>query len=79
MAEYTFSLPEPMNHYLNQQIHSGQYATISEYIGELIRKDQRSQSAAIELKNLLDEAEASGISNESMSEIRANARIKAGL
>jgi len=52
----------------------------SEYIRDLIRKDQEQKQLAIsELRNMLDRAEASGVSRMSMSEIRSQARAKVGL
>lgn len=80
MVRHTISLPDPMSHYLDQQVSSGQYGNISEYIRDLIRKDQEQRQLAIqELRNLLDNAEASGISQLSMSDIRERARKRAGL
>lgn len=77
---HTISLPDPMSQYIDLQIASGLYGNISEYIRDLIRKDQEQKQLAInELRHVLDKAEASGISRLSMSEIRSQARAKAGL
>lgn len=80
MVRHTISLPDPMSHYIDLQVSSGQYGNISEYIRDLIRRDQEQKQLAInELRNLLDKAEASGISQMSMGEIRERARKRAGL
>jgi antitoxin ParD1/3/4 len=64
---HTISLPDPMSQYIDLQITSGLYGNISEYIRDLIRKDQEQKQLAIsELRNVLDRAEASGISRMSM-------------
>jgi antitoxin ParD1/3/4 len=77
---HTISIPDPMSHYIDLQITSGLYGNISEYIRDLIRKDQEQKQLAIsELRNVLDRAEASGISRMSMSEIRTQARARVGL
>lgn len=80
MTRHTISLPDLMSEYVDHQVGSGQYGNISEYFRDLIRKDQAQRQLEIqELKNMLDNAEASGISQLSMSDIKNNARKKAGL
>lgn len=80
MTRHTISLPDPMSEYIDHQVTSGVYGNISEYIRDLIRKDQEQKQLAInELRGMLDRAEASGVSRLSMNEIRAEARKKAGL
>lgn len=80
MTRHTISLPEPMSEYIDHQVASGLYGNISEYIRDLIRKDQEQKQLAIsELRSVLDRAEASGISRLSLSDIRAQARTKLGL
>ncbi|WP_421847651.1 type II toxin-antitoxin system ParD family antitoxin [Novosphingobium sp.] len=34
------SLPEPMREFVQQRIESGQYASVSDYVRDLIRRDQ---------------------------------------
>jgi antitoxin ParD1/3/4 len=79
-VRHTISLPEPMSQYIDLQITSGLYGNTSEYIRDLIRKDQEQKQLSVdELRNVLDRAEASGISRMSMSDIRNQARVKLGL
>lgn len=80
MIRHTISLPEPMSHYIEGRIAEGQYGNVSEYFRDLVRRDQeRRQSAIEELKALLDRAEASGISDLTMDQIREKARKDMGL
>lgn len=80
MIRHTISIPDPMSNYIGHQVKSGQYGNVSEYIRDLIRKDQEQKKLAmIELRNMLDEAEAGGISDLSMDDIRTRARKRAGL
>jgi antitoxin ParD1/3/4 len=75
MVRHTISLPEPMSHYIEDRIAEGQYGNISEYFRDLVRRDQeRRQSAIEELRALLDQAEASGIGDLTMAQIREKAR-----
>lgn len=41
MATMNVSLPDPMRDYVQSQIDSGQYASVSDYVRDLIRRDQR--------------------------------------
>ena len=40
MASMNISLPDPMRDYVQGRIDSGQYASVSDYIRDLIRRDQ---------------------------------------
>lgn len=41
MATMNISLPDPMRKYLEEKVAAGGYGTVSEYIRELIREDQK--------------------------------------
>ena len=80
MIRHTFSIPEPMSEYLSYRVKSGQYGNISEYFRDLIRQDQqKTQSDIKKLRTLLDNAEASRISELPLDEISSKARNKSGL
>jgi antitoxin ParD1/3/4 len=69
-----------MSHYIEGRIAEGQYGNVSEYFRDLVRRDQeRRQSAIEELRALIDKAEASGISDVTMDQIRGKARQDLGL
>ena len=40
----SFALPEAMRSYISQRVASGQYGNTSEYLRELIRRDQEEQA-----------------------------------
>ncbi len=42
MATMNVSLPDPMRDYVQNRIDSGQYASVSDYVRDLIRRDQSS-------------------------------------
>ncbi|MGB0849275.1 MAG: type II toxin-antitoxin system ParD family antitoxin [Thiolinea sp.] len=80
MIRHTISIPDPMSNYISHQVKSGQYGNVSEYIRDLVRKDQEQKKLAMaELRSMLDKAEEGGISNLSMDDIRTRARKRAGL
>ena len=62
---HTISIPDPMSQYIDLQITSGLYGNISEYIRDLIRRDQIKAEKIAHWQRLVDEAYASGISERS--------------
>jgi antitoxin ParD1/3/4 len=50
----SFALPEAMRSYIDQRVRSGQYGNTSEYLRELIRRDQEEQ-AKKRLRELIEE------------------------
>jgi antitoxin ParD1/3/4 len=55
----SFALPEALRSYVNQRVASGQYGNASEYLRELIRRDQEEQ-AKKRLRDLVEEGLSSG-------------------
>ena len=55
----SFALPEAMRSYVDERVRSGQYGNTSEYLRELIRRDQEEQ-ARQRLQELVAEGLASG-------------------
>ncbi len=74
MATMTISLPDPMKAWVEEQIAEGEYATSSDYVRDLIRRDREARERSGALRRLIEEAEASGITESSVEEIFAEAR-----
>jgi antitoxin ParD1/3/4 len=55
----SFALPEAMRSYVDERVRSGQYGNTSEYLRELIRRDQEEQ-AKKRLRELIEEGLNSG-------------------
>lgn len=55
----SFALPEALRSYVDQRVRSGQYGNTSEYLRELIRRDQEEQ-AKKRLRELVEEGLRSG-------------------
>ena len=55
----SFALPEAMREYIDHRVATGQYGNTSEYIRDLIRRDQEEQ-ARQRLRDLLEAGVASG-------------------
>jgi antitoxin ParD1/3/4 len=60
MATMNVSLPEPMKAWVEQQTRSGRYGNASDYVRELIRKDQDRRAAIETLQAAITEGLASG-------------------
>jgi antitoxin ParD1/3/4 len=60
MATMNVSLPDPMKAWVERQAESGRYSNASDYVRDLIRRDQDRQTALAELQALVDEGLASG-------------------
>ena len=72
----TITIPETMERWIEVQIRSGRYATDSEYIRDLLRKDQERFIARAELQRLIQEGLDSGISDKSVQDILSEARAE---
>ncbi len=60
MATMNVSLPDSMKAWVEGQTKSGRYSNASDYVRDLIRRDQDRQTAVAELQKLVDEGLASG-------------------
>lgn len=55
----SFALPEELRGYVDQRVQTGEYGNTSEYLRDLIRRDQREQ-AALRLRSLIADGLESG-------------------
>ena len=77
MATMNVSLPDPMKAWIEAQAQTGRYSNASDYVRDLIRRDQEQADHVTTLRRYLDEAESSGTSSRSVKEIVAEARATA--
>lgn len=64
MATMNISLPDPMRDWVQSRIDSGQYGNNSDYIRDLIRRDQERLGKIKAMQAAIDEGLASGIARE---------------
>jgi len=77
MATMTVSLPDPMKDWIEAQIRHGDYASVSDYVRDLVRRDRdrREQELTMdELRQKLAASKDSGISTRTVEEIFAEAQ-----
>ena len=72
----SFALPESMRAYIDERVRSGHYGNTSEYLRDLIRRDQKDQAVA-RLRALIADGLESGegrpLTDEVVSELRDRA------
>jgi antitoxin ParD1/3/4 len=73
MATMNISLPDPMKQWVEAQADTGRYSNASDYVRDLIRRDQERADKIVAMQRLVDDARASGLSDETMADIRARA------
>ena len=80
MATMTISLPEPMKEWIEARIKEGEYASTSDYVRDLVRRDRERRSrpelTMDDLRRIVDESRASGVGEQSVSDILAIDRFR---
>lgn len=79
MATMNVSLPDPMKVWVEAQTKDGRYSNASDYVRDLIRRDQERAGKIARMQKLVTEGLESGIATESLSDIRQLARKRAGV
>ncbi|WP_207539636.1 type II toxin-antitoxin system ParD family antitoxin [Sabulicella rubraurantiaca] len=77
MATMNVSLPDAMKDWVEAQARTGRYSNASDYVRDLIRRDQERADHLAELQALVTEGINSGVSPRSASEILEAARDQA--
>ena len=72
----SFALPESMRDYIDERVRDGSYGNTSEYLRELIRRDQREQ-ASHRLRDLIADGLASGDGRPVTEDVVAELRKRA--
>ncbi len=78
MATMNVSLPDAMKEWVEAQTQTGRYSNASDYVRDLIRRDQQRADQIAAMQALVTEALESGVSPRSMKEIMARARERGG-
>lgn len=66
MATMNVSIPDPMKDWVQGQIETGKYANASDYVRDLIRRDQEKAEV---LRQALLEGKRSGVSSRNVEDI----------
>lgn len=72
MATMNVSLPDPMKDWVESQTKSGRYSNASDYVRDLIRRDQERRAEIAQVQSLIDEGLESGVAERfSMDALQA--------
>jgi antitoxin ParD1/3/4 len=69
MATMNISLPDQMKAFVEAQTEGGKYANSSDYVRDLIRREQIKQEKIAALNEKIEEGFASGVSDKSLDQI----------
>lgn len=75
MQTMNISLPDPLKQFVDRQVSEGRYSSVSEYMRELIRADEKRKAEAKLEKLLLEglDGEESDMTAQDWNDIRAEA------
>ncbi|KGE03835.1 type II toxin-antitoxin system ParD family antitoxin [Pseudohaliea rubra] len=76
MATMNVSLPDAMKAWVDECSRSGRYSNASDYVRDLIRRDQERAGRIAELQGLIDEALAGGDGVRTMDSLQAEATAR---
>ena len=77
MATMNVSLPEPMKRWVEKQAEDGRYSNSSDYVRDLIRRDQVRREKIAAMQVLVDEARAQPTLELTTEELRHEVRSRA--
>jgi len=76
MATMNVSLPDAMKIWVEERSRSGRYSNASDYVRDLIRRDQDRAEKIARMQTLVDEAVASGEGQRTMDQIEQEAETR---
>ena len=74
MAQMNISIPEKLKGWAEARVAEGRYSSTSDYVRDLVRRDQEAEEARRRLQAAIVEGRASGISKRTIEDIIADAR-----
>lgn len=77
MATMNVSLPDPMKDWVEAQTRTGRYANASDYVRDLIRRDQERNDKIAAMQRFVDDGLNSGDGHRSKDELFATALSRA--
>ncbi len=77
MATMNVSLPDKMKQWVEEQVQTGRYGNASDYVRDLVRRDQERSEAREKLQQMVDEALASGVNERTPEELLEQAMSRA--
>ncbi len=79
MATMNVSLPDPMKAWVESQVKTGHYSNASDYVRDLIRREQEYQDKRKTLIKALIAGEKSGVSERTAGDVWQHVKTRHGL
>lgn len=79
MAQVTVSLSDELQHWAEARVVEGGFGSASDYVGDLVRRDQEYAVKLKALQAAIEEGLASGVSDRTIEDIIADRRKRDGL
>lgn len=76
VATMNVSLPDPMKDWVEAQAKTGRYSNASDYVRDLIRRDQARMDKVIQVQRFVDDGIRSGVGSRSKNELFAEATAR---
>ncbi|UPA26777.1 type II toxin-antitoxin system ParD family antitoxin [Shinella oryzae] len=77
MATMNVSLPDPMKDWVEAQTKTGRYSNASDYVRDLIRRDQARTDKIAEMQRFVDDGIRSGVGSRSADDLFTAATTRA--
>lgn len=78
MATMNVSLPDPMKDWVEAQTKTGRYSNASDYVRDLIRRDQSRNDKIAAMQRFVDDGLESGVGTRCKDQLFAEATARAG-
>jgi antitoxin ParD1/3/4 len=82
MAQMNISIPDKLKGWAEARVAEGRYSSTSDYVRDLVRRDQEQAEKLARLQAAIDEGLASGVSDrdpfEYLDELRGGLRDRSG-
>lgn len=79
MASMNVSLPDRMKDWVEAQIASGKYASSSDYVRDLIRRDQERREKLATLQAAITEGLESGLGEQTLEQLWGEVKARHGM
>lgn len=77
MTTMNISLPDQMKDWIDGRIDAGQYHNVSEYIHDLIRRDQAEHEKTLAFRAAIDYGRNSGVNGRTFKAVISAAKVRA--
>ncbi len=78
MATMNISLPDALKEWAEARVAEGRHGSVSDYVRDLIRREQDRLAAVADIQSALDEGEASGYGTYSRAEMEDSLGMSKG-